>query len=352
MRIALISTPFVPVPPAGYGGTELIVEELVCGLVAAGHDVTLFATGDSHAPAPVRALFPRAVWPPNPTHELDHAAWAASQIVADARGWDVVHGHVPSLLPLARFFDAPLVHTIHHDRDETLVARYAGGDAQLVAISERQRALLPEAESVVIRHGLSPSRFAAGNGQGGYLAFVGRLALEKGAHVAVEVAAAAGLPLKLAGRAHWRDEPYFREEVLPRVARSGAQLVGEVGGLQKSRLLGGAVALLFPVAWEEPFGLVMIEAMLSGTPVVALARGAVPEVIEDGLTGFVCADSVEMIERVRQIAAGGFDRRRCRARAAERWSAARMIAEYLALYRQCRRSWESADARVAARDAI
>jgi glycosyltransferase involved in cell wall biosynthesis len=349
VRIAMISTPFVPVPPPRYGGTELIVDELVRGLVQAGHDVTLFATGDSQAPVPLRALVPRAVWPPDPSLELDHAAWAIGEIAGDARRWDVVHGHVPPLLPLARFIDAPLVQTIHHDRDEALVGRYAGSSAQLVAISERQRALLPEAQSVVIHHGLSPSRFTLGQGQGGYLAFVGRLAPEKGAHVAVEVAAAAGLPLKLAGRPHWRDQRYFREEVLPRVARSRAMLVGEVGGLQKSRLLGAATALLFPVAWEEPFGLVMIEAMLSGTPVVALARGAVPEVVEDGLTGFVCADPVEMTARVRQIAAGGFDRRRCRARAVQRWSAGRMVAEYQALYRQRRRSWESAAARSVAR---
>jgi glycosyltransferase involved in cell wall biosynthesis len=324
VRIALVSTPFVAVPPPRYGGTELIVAELVDGFLREGHEVTLFATRDSRAPTGARLRARRfAEWPPDPAVEREHAAWASGEILDG--DFDVVHAHVPSLLALS---EVPIVYTIHHDRDEKLARLYARRPARYVAISARQRELVPEAAgAVVIHHGLSPWRHPLGDG-GGYAVFLGRLAREKGVHLALDVARAAGLPLKLGGRAHPGDEDYFRTLRL-----DGAALQGEVGGVEKSRLLGGAAALLFPVCWEEPFGLVMIEAMLSGTPVLALPRGSVPEVVEDGVTGFVCADEEEMARRLRQIVAHGFDRRRCHARALQRWSARRMVREHLALYR-------------------
>jgi glycosyltransferase involved in cell wall biosynthesis len=216
-----------------------------------------------------------------------------------------------------------------------------------VAISARQRDLVPEAEgAAVIHHGLSPGRCPFGDGGGGYALFLGRFARDKGVHLALDVARAAGVSLKLGGRPHWCDHSYYQDEVLPRLG--GAELVGEVGGAVKERLLGEAAALLFPIHWEEPFGLVMIEAMLAGTPVLALPRGSVPEVVEDGVTGFICRDEDEMAGRLRQVVRRGFDRRRCRARALQRWSACRMVREYLTLYRSLH-AWESADARSAAR---
>jgi glycosyltransferase involved in cell wall biosynthesis len=331
VRIAMISTPFVPVPPPCYGGTELVVAELVEGLAAAGHEVTLFATGDSHAPADVRALVPTAQWPPDPARELEHAAWAIEQIL-DERGFDIVHAHVPSALRFARFLQVPLVYTLHDCRDEQLVQLYRGCRAQPIAISARQRDLCPEAEgAVVIHHGVSPSRYPLGRGRAGYAAFLGRLSGQKGVHVAIDVARAAGVPLEIAGRPHWCDSDYHEMQVAPRLG-PGVKLIGEVGGAQKARFLGEAMALLFPIQWEEPFGLVMIEAMLCGTPVLGLPRGSVPEVIDDGVTGFVCADADEMMARLRQIAAGRFDRGACRARALARFTAQRMVSEHLQLY--------------------
>jgi glycosyltransferase involved in cell wall biosynthesis len=345
VRIAIISTPFVPVPPPRYGGTELIVAELVDGFVRQGHEVTLFATGDSRTRAQLRALHPAAEWPPDPRLEQEHAAWAIGEIVADDRGFDVVHAHVPSALPLARFVGVPMVYTIHHDRDDKLSQVYARHRVAYVAISARQRELVPEAEDAgVIHHGLSPRRCPFGAG-GRYALFLGRFARDKGVHVALDVARKAGVTLKLGGRPHWCDHSYYQAEVVPRLA--SATLVGEVGGAGKARLIADAAALLFPVAWEEPFGLVMIEAMLAGTPVLAFARGSVPEVVEEGVTGYICRDADEMTWRLRQIVAHGFNRHRCRTRALERWCARRMVREYLELYRSlC--SWESIDARSAA----
>lgn len=338
MRIAMISTPFVSVPPPRYGGTELIVAELVGGLAAAGHEVTLFATGDSRPAAAVslRARFDRAIWPPDPYAELDHAAWAVEQVLLDGRGFDVVHSHVPAALAFAPMLEAPLVYTVHHgagDDYARLRTLYERSRAQLVAISHRQRALMPAlAGAQVIHHGLDPNGYPLGDGDGGYCAFLGRFSREKGVHVAVDVARQADLPIRLGGAPHWRDARYFETELRPRLGRARVTSLGELGGEAKRELLAGARALLFPVDWEEPFGLVMIEAMLSGTPVIALGRGSVPEVIDDGVTGFVCRTPDEMAARLRAI--GGFDRAACRRRALERWTTARMVGDHVSLYEQ------------------
>jgi glycosyltransferase involved in cell wall biosynthesis len=338
MRIAMISTPFVAVPPPRYGGTELIVSELVNGLAEAGHEVTLFATGDSEAPPGVtlRARFDEARWPPQPYTELDHTSWAMEQILADAQPYDVIHAHVPSALTFAAMLDAPLVYTVHHDGGDEmakLASIYERSRAQFIAISARQRALQPHlAGATIIHHGLDPARYTFGAGDGGYCGFLGRYSHEKAPHVAVDVARAAGLPIRLAGKPHWPDLEYFEREVAPRFSRDGVTNLGELGGAPKREFLARAAALLFPIAWEEPFGLVMIEAMLSGTPVLALPRGAAPEVVEDGVTGFLCRDADEMSERLRDI--GSFDRNKCRQRALERWTTARMVRDHLALYEQ------------------
>ncbi|MDB4964392.1 MAG: glgA4 [Myxococcales bacterium] len=333
----MISTPFVSVPPRRYGGTELIVAELVTGLAAAGHEVTLYATGDSQPPPGVtlHARFDEPVWPPQPYAELDHAAWSVDQILGDAR-FDVVHAHVPSALAFSAMFDAPLVYTVHHDSGEDyrrVQSLYRRSRAQFVAISHRQRELLPDlADARVIHHGLDSSRYQLGRGDGGYCAFLGRFAREKGPHDAIDAAQAAGLPIRLAGAPHWRDSDYFDRELSSRLRQEGVVHVGELGGADKRDLLAGASAMLFPIAWEEPFGLVMIEAMLSGTPVLALPRGSVPEVVEDGVTGFICRDVDDMAARLRDI--DRFDRAACRRRALERWSAARMVRDYVAVYEQ------------------
>jgi glycosyltransferase involved in cell wall biosynthesis len=339
VRIAMLSTPFVAVPPSRYGGTELVVSELVAGLVALGHEVTLFATGDSRAPCEVRWLYARAIWPPEPRLELAHASWAADQL---RRGrFDVVHSHVPSLVALARLFDAPLVHTVHHPHEPQLTSIYRRGDAHLIAISARQRALTPElARATVIHHGLDPARHPLGHGDGGYCAFLGRYSQQKGVAVAVDAARRAGVPIRVAGRAHWDDHEYYEATLVPRLRLAGVREVGELGGTAKVLFLGCACALLFPIDWEEPFGLVMIEAMLCGTPVLAFDRGSVRELVEDGVTGFVCSDAYDLARRVHALRARGFDRARCRARAMQRFCARRMVAEHVSVYEHAARAVE------------
>jgi glycosyltransferase involved in cell wall biosynthesis len=338
MRIAIVSTPFVSVPPPRYGGTELIVSELVRGLAACGHEVTLFATGDSQPPAGVtlRARFAAPVWPPDPYVELEHVAWSIEQLLADACPFDVVHAHTPSALAFGGVLDAPLVYTVHHDDGPDyarLQALYRRSRAQFVAISARQRELMPElADARVIHHGLDPACHPLGRGDGGYCAFLGRFAAEKGVHHALDAAALARLPIRLGGRPHWCDRDYFAEKLSARLAAPGVTHVGEVGGDDKRALLGGACALLFPIEWEEPFGLVMIEAMLMGTPVLAFGRGSVPEIVEDGVTGFICRDCDDLARKLRWL--DNFDRGACRRRALERWTTARMVRDHVAVYEQ------------------
>jgi glycosyltransferase involved in cell wall biosynthesis len=338
MRIAILSTCAVAVPPKAYGGTELVTGELAKGLSRRGHDVTVYATGDSAPEASLQYRFARPVWPPDVFAELRHAAFAWGHIAAQRPPFDVVHAHQA---PSISFSGAcrcergvPVVLTLHHDRNEGLVEYYRDfPHVAYVAISQRQADLVPELHlRGVVHHGADPELYPEGGGRGGYAAFLGRLSRDKGAHVAVEVAARAGVKLVVGGRPHPPDRAYFAEELTPRVAAAGDRvaMLGDVDHARKVRLLGDARALLFPVDWEEPFGLVMIEAMLVGTPVLATPRGSVPEVVEDGVTGFVVRDAAEMASRLREI--GSFDRRRCRRRAIERWSSVRMVAEYEALY--------------------
>jgi len=184
----------------------------------------------------------------------------------------------------------------------------------------------------IILHGLDPDLYEAGHGEGGYVAFLGRFAHEKAPHFAIDAARRAGVTLRMGGGVHPPDRPYFEREVRPRMedGKGGIEWLGELSHVPKLSLLGGARAMLFPIDWEEPFGLVMIESMLVGTPVIAFPRGSVPEVVEDGVTGFVVRDVAEMAERIRQL--GSFDRARCRERAREQWSSLRMAREHVALY--------------------
>jgi len=337
VRFALISTPFVAVPPPKYGGTELIVFHLARELAHRGHDVVLFATGDSAVPGvEMRALYPEGIWPPNPWYELDHAAFALRDIVR--RGdVDVVHCHVAPGLALAGFVETPLVYTVHHVRDDTLQPLYAHSRSprvRMVAISERQRELLkPEIDADVVYHGLDVRAYRVGRG-GNCAAFLGRFAAEKGVHLALDAAHQAGVPLQLAGAPHWKDEGYHEREVRWRLERPGVRWVGEAGHDRKCALLGGACATLFPIEWEEPFGLVMIESMLCGTPVLSFARGSAPELVDPGVTGWLVADVDEMAWRLRRLATGEqrFDRLACRARAEHRFSVARMVDRYLEVY--------------------
>jgi glycosyltransferase involved in cell wall biosynthesis len=341
LRVALVSTPFVPVPPPGYGGTELVVAELARALAADGVEVVVYSTGDSTLQGvEVRSLFAKAQWPPDKDVERVHSAWALREIAKDPQGFDLVHVHMPCAVEMARLLPYPVVCTLHHDFQRELTDIYQRApQVHLVAISRAQARQEPAKVSAVVHHGLDPTRFIPRRDQG-YLLFLGRYDRDKGVAEAIEVAVRANVPLVMAGRAH--DVEYYEREILPLVKKHGVIEVGPVGGARKAALLARARALIFPIAWDEPFGLVMIEAMLSGVPVLALSRGAVPEVVEDGRTGVVCDDATEMVAAAR-VAEKFFDRDLIRRVAEKRWSAARMAKDYLRVYRTAMEAGEDLD---------
>jgi len=331
LRIALVSTPFVSVPPRGYGGTELVIAELAQALAAQGVEVVVYATGDSDLPGiEIRSCFPKPQWPPDNDVERIHAAFSLRDIARDPRGFDLVHLNSSVAVEMAHLTSYPTICTVHHDHEPGSSEIYRDNpQVSLVAISHNQAVRETAEVAAVVHHGLSPDRFVGMPDQG-YLLYLGRYSRVKGAHTAIEVAALAGLPLVMAGEVH--ETAYFDAMVKPLILQHGVMEVGQVGGARKLALLARARALIFPIEWEEPFGLVMIEAMLSGVPVIATARGSVPEVIEDGVTGSICTSTREL-SLAAKLAERRFDRRRIQARAQRRWSAARMAAEYLQVYR-------------------
>jgi glycosyltransferase involved in cell wall biosynthesis len=354
MRIALISTPFLAVPPRRYGGTELIVHELAEGLVKRGHYVELFATGDSRTSAELRFLYPGAQWPPEMLPDLNHASWAMQQ-VREHGHFDLIHAHSAVALACSRFVpDVPMVYTIHHVRDEQLSAFYRFyADPQYIAISEDQRRReVPLAHVTVIHHGLDPANYRYSSRPGDYVCFIGRFAEIKGPHTAIDAARCAGFPIHVAGEVHPPDARWVNVELAPRLREPHVTDLGPVGQAAKAALLSRARALLAPVEWNEPFGLVLIEAMLSGCPVVAFAKGSIPELVEDGVTGFIAKSFEHMVDLIRP--GGGIemiDRVRCRQRAIERFSADRMVDDHVALYERIRKPAASmrlsSDSRVA-----
>lgn len=338
MKIALVSTCALATPPHRYGGTELVVAELARGLLELGHEVTTFATGDSSVAGRLRYHFQTPIWPPNELAETRHAAHAWHEIARELADYDVVHVNHGAALPFHPLVPVPSVMTLHHCRVDALIDHYrAYPEVAYVAISARQAALSPELPiRRVIHHGLDPARYIAGDGGGGYVAFLGRFSEEKAPHLAVDAARAAGVPLKLGGTYHEVGAAYYKREMEPRLQqRDGVECCGELGHSAKVELLRGASALLFPIQWEEPFGLVMIESMLVGTPVIGFRHGSASEVIEDGVTGFLVDSTAEMAQRIGQLS--HFDRARCRARARARWSYLRMARDYVELYAEVAR---------------
>ncbi|MFL5391922.1 MAG: glycosyltransferase family 4 protein [Myxococcales bacterium] len=340
MRIALISTPFLAVPPRLYGGTELIVHELAEGLVRRGHNVDLFGTGDSRSSAHLRSLYKEAQWPPEMLADLNHVSWAMQQI--SQRGpFDLIHAHSAVALACERLVPGvPLVYTIHHARDEKLSAFYSYfQEPYYIAISSDQRRREVALRHVhVIHHGLDPARYQCTmRPQGQYVCFIGRYSRVKGPHTAIDAARQAGVAIQMAGEVHPPDEGWAEIELQPRLAEPHVTDLGPVGMTVKARLLSHARALLAPIEWNEPFGLILIEAMLSGCPVVAFRMGSVPELVEAGVTGFIATSREHMADLIRPGGAvDTIDRVRCRQRAIERFSADRMVDDHVALYERVR----------------
>lgn len=334
MRIAIIAPPWAPVPPALYGGIEQAVDAEARGLAKAGHDVLLFTTGDSTCPVPRRSLLEQSEGERMgfTVPELRHVM-AAYDVV---REYDLVHDHTV-LGPIYGGGDTgqPVVTTIHGPLGTELIDIYRAiaGRAELIAISNAQRAPAPDIPVArVIHHGVEATEFPYGDGEGGYVLFLGRMSPDKGAHRAVQAAQKAGVPLLLAGKCRepW-ERSYFDREISPHLG-DGVEYVGEVPHEEKLRLLAGARATLFPIRWNEPFGLVMIESLACGTPVLAFAEGAAVEVVQDGRTGHICRDEMEMAEAIGAV--DSIDRADCRAAVEGYFSLDRMIREHVELFEE------------------
>jgi glycosyltransferase involved in cell wall biosynthesis len=335
LRVALIAPPWVAVPPPQYGGTEQVIDQLARGLTAAGHDVWLFTTGDSTCPVERRWWFPAAVGTTGHLVDALTHVEAAYDALAEV-AIDVVHDHT-LLGPLwALANDAPpVVTTVHGALTPPLARLYrsVGRRVSIVAISQHQRRSAPDVPiGRVIHHGIDVESFPLGRGDGGYVAFVGRMHPDKGAHRAIDIARSAGKRLLIAAKM-WEpaERQYFAEQIEPRLGPDVTYL-GEIGGADKQRFLADAEALLNPIRWPEPFGLVMVEALAAGTPVVTADEGAAPEIVADGLTGFVCRSEEEMAARLREVPR--IDRRACRRHAEAHFSTPVMVHHHLRLYRE------------------
>jgi glycosyltransferase involved in cell wall biosynthesis len=332
VKIAEIAPPWLAVPPKGYGGIEWVVALLTDGLVERGHDVTLFASGDSSTKAHLEAFFDEApgarfinsIW-----HDVVHTAFA----LRDVDRFDLLHVH-PSSAPLvaAAALNRPLVHTVHGPFNDQMkeLYRLVAGSVWFVAISEAQRSHMPELPYAgVVYNGIDVSLYPFQPDKDDYVLFLGRAAPEKGAHRAVQAARAAGVHLVLAVKiANEEEEEHWAQAVEP-ILPADATVVGEISLEEKIDLLAGARAVLFPIDWDEPFGLVMTEAMACGTPVIATPRGSVPEIVVDGRTGFV-VDVEEYPDRAAEALTrlDEIDPAACRSWVGERFSARAMVEGY------------------------
>ena len=342
MRIAQIAPMYEAVPPTHYGGTERVVWSLCEELVKRGHEVTLFASGDSQTSATLCPTTVRSLRRQMSREELInispylHLAML-SDVLRRAADFDVIHSHVDHLtLPFTRLVATPIVTTMHGRLDLDLLPPVLGcyPEAPLVSISMSQREPLQELNinwAACVYNGIPIDHFTFQPQPGAYLAFLGRIAPEKRPDLAVEIARRSGMPLKVAAKIDPVDRDYWQREIAPLFAANGVEYLGELNEQEKAELLGGAYAMLFPVDWPEPFGLVMAESLACGTPVIALRRGSVPEVLEHGVSGFICDTLDQLTAAVAQVAQ--IDRAACR-RAAFRFSASAMAAGYEEVYRK------------------
>jgi glycosyltransferase involved in cell wall biosynthesis len=339
VRIGLLAPVALPVPPVGYGGTELVVSMLAEGLVARGHDVTLFASGDSVTRARLVSTFPHHLESLGATDKATYRPYETAHVAhafSHAQGLDLIHDHTKDLgVVFSRFTDTPVVTTVHNDfTPERRLAYGAYPDHPYVAISCAHRSRMPELNFLgVVYNGLDLTETLYRDQKDGYLLFLGRLDEVKGAQTAAKIAEALDWPLIMAGRVAEKDRAFYEREVAPHLDGVKRRYVGEVTGRPKWELYAGARALLFPIAWPEPFGLVMIESMAAGTPVVATRHGSVSEVIAHGETGIVVppdADLATLVDATRQ--AVELSPQACRTRVERCFSADAMVDAYVALY--------------------
>ena len=343
MRIAQIAPLWERVPPATYGGTELIVSLLTDELVRRGHQVTLFATGDSQTLAKLESCADRALDRAWRSQEIGHQesklyhTLQLNKVFARASEFDLIHSHVDSAaFPYVDSVETPVLHTVHgivYPHAEPLWRDARHQNFISISNSQRRNDLgLNYVATVYNGIDITIFPFYPLPHENSYLAFLGRIAPEKGSHLAIEIAKRSGWHLKMAGKVDPLDREYFEERVKPHIDGIQIEFLGEANHEQKCRLMGNAVATLFPITWSEPFGLVMTESMVLGTPVIAIAMGSTEEVIEDGKIGFLCHDVAECVtalDRLEEI-----DRRACRDRVVANFSLTHMVDGYEAVYRQ------------------
>ena len=337
MKIAQVAPLIESVPPRLYGGTERIVSYLTEELVRLGHDVTLFASGDFVTGAELAPCCTRALrLDPSVRDIIPHFMLMIDKVREHADEFDILHFHIDLFhFPLFRALAARTLTTLHGRQDlgdlKPFYSRF--GEMPLVSVSNDQRKPLPHANFVgTIYHGIPAELHRPSFEQGSYLAFLGRISPEKRPDRAIRIARAAGIPLKIAAKVDKVDEDYFRTDIFPLLDGPGVEFIGEINEREKTKFLGEAAALLFPVDWPEPFGLVMIEAMACGTPVLAFRCGSIPEVIEVGVTGNVVESEEELVAALPAILA--YNRRAVRQRFEERFTATRMARDYVSTYRR------------------
>lgn len=335
MRIAQIAPLFEAVPPRRYGGTERVVHWLTEELVALGHDVTLFASGDSVTSARLVAARPRAArFVPNFEENGAPYMRLLELVRREAHEFDVLHFHIDFWpLPVFSRQSTPFLSTLHGrlDRDWVREIYELFPTAPMVSISDAQRKPAPHLGwAGTVHHGMPADLLTPQPVQPDYLAFLGRISPEKGIESAIRIAAASGMKLRVAAKIGEEDAAYHAQVVAPLLQGAGVEYVGEISDAEKPEFLSGARALLFPIDWPEPFGLVMIEAMACGCPVIAFRRGSVPEVVEHGRTGYIVDDIAGAVAAIGQ--ADRLDRTLIRQRFEERWTARRMAEDYLDLY--------------------
>jgi glycosyltransferase involved in cell wall biosynthesis len=337
MKIAQVAPLIESVPPRLYGGTERIVSYLTEELVRLGHEVTLFASGDSITSAELATCCTRALrLDPIVSDIIPHFMLMIDKVRERAEEFDILHFHIDLFhFPLFRSLAARTLTTLHGRQDlgdlKPFYSRF--GEMPLVSISDDQRKPLPHANFIAtIHHGIPADLHAPSFERGSYLAFLGRISPEKRPDRAIRIARAAGIPLKIAAKVDKVDEAYFRNDILPLIEGPGVEFIGEINEREKTKFLGEAAALLFPVDWPEPFGLVMIEAMACGTPVLAFRCGSIPEVIDDGVTGTVVESEEEAVAALPAILS--YDRRVVRQRFEERFTDAIMANDYVSTYRR------------------
>src|SRR5262245_33735394 len=336
MKIAQVSPLYESVPPEQYGGTERVVSYLTEELINQGHEVTLFASGDSITSAELVACCPRSLRTDSGCVDpLVHHYLMLEEVFSRAHQFDLIHFHIDYLhFPLSRRSGISQLTTLHGRLDlpdlAPLYRRFH--EMPLVSISDAQRRPIPSAGwQGTVHHGLPEDLFGFHEAPGDYLAFLGRVSPEKRVDRAIEIATRVGMPLKIAAKVDKVDRDYFDTVIKPLLDPPMVEYIGEVGGKEKEEFLGGAYALLFPINWPEPFGLVMIEAMACGTPVIAWPHGSVPEVMEPD-AGFVVEEVEEATRAIEMLAS--FDRRQCREVFERRFTAGRMAGDYVNLYGQ------------------